>query len=92
MKLKDENTILEPNYDAIEKITWLNTDCQNLMNYTGQIFRGGMDSANPNFTLILAAANKAMTELNEDITNIKNYLDAITPVAPEESNNKKERK
>lgn len=83
MTLKDENTNLEVNYDGLEKISWCNTDCQNLMNYAGQIFRGGMDLSDPKLVSLLAAAKKVIRELNTDISDIQEQLDVIVPIIPE---------
>lgn len=79
MTLKNENTNLEVNYDGLEKISWCNTDCQNLMHYAGQIFRGGMDLSDPKLVSLLAAANKAILEVEDDIAEIKDYLSKIVP-------------
>jgi hypothetical protein len=83
MTLKDENTNLEVNYDGLEKISWCNTDCQNLMNYAGQIFRGGMGLSDAKLVSLLAAAKKAIIELNVDIKDIEEHLNTIIPIVPE---------
>lgn len=80
MKIKDENTILPMDYEAIEYVSWFMTDSQNVQNWAGNIFRGGIDTSDPRLLSLLAAANKSIKETEDDIAKIKECLAKITPV------------
>jgi len=74
-----ETTPLPVNYPALEYITWFMTDSQNVQNLTGIIFRGGINTNDPSLVTLLAAANKAISEVQTDIDNIKTFLNQIIP-------------
>jgi hypothetical protein len=75
------NTILPMNYEALEYISWFVTDSQNVQNWAATIFRGGIDTSDPRLVELLAAANKALQETQDDMTHVKDYLDLIIPTA-----------
>lgn len=77
--LNEEVVTLDKNYKALERLSWFTTDAQNVQNWTGNLFRGGIDLADQKLVSLLAAANDAITEVEEDITELKNYLAAIIP-------------
>lgn len=73
------NTMLPMNYQALEYISWLVTDTQNVHNWAGNILRGGIDTSDPRLVELLAAANKSILETEDDIVKIKEYLVKIVP-------------
>lgn len=75
-----EPTVLPMDYEALEYVSWFMTDSQNVQNWAGNIFRGGIDSSDPRLVDLLAAANKSIKETEEDIVKIKEYLAKIVPV------------
>lgn len=82
MKVKDENTTLPINYEGQQYILWFNGDSQNLMNLSGQLFRGGKDLTDPNLVALIEAANIAISEVEKDILKIKEQIDLIVPILP----------
>jgi hypothetical protein len=80
-EIKDtgETTILPMNYQALEYISWFVTDSQNVQNWAGIIFRGGIDTSDQRLVELLAAANKAILESEDDIAKLKEYLAKIIP-------------
>ena len=68
------------NYEALEYLTWFMTDAQNVQNWAGSIFRGGFNSDDPRLIELLAAANKSIKEIEDDIAKLKEYLSQIIPV------------
>lgn len=72
-------TVLPMNYQALEYLTWFMTDAQNVQNWAGSIFRGGFNSDDPRLIELLNAANKAITETEDDIAKIKGFLAQIVP-------------
>jgi hypothetical protein len=67
------------NYEALEYVSWFMTDSQNVQNWSGNIFRGGINTSDPRLVDLLAAANKAILEVEDDIAKIKDYLSKIIP-------------
>jgi hypothetical protein len=76
----DEVTILPMNYGALEYVSWLMTDSQNVQNWAGAIFRGGISSDDPKLGDLLVAANKSIAETEDDVAKLKEYLAKIIPV------------
>lgn len=72
-------TVLPINYKALEYISWLITDTQNLQNWASNIFRGGFDENDPKVNDWLSAANKSLSEIEDDLSNIKAFLSNIIP-------------
>lgn len=73
------NTVLSMNYEALEYISWFMTDSQNVQNWAGYIFRGGINTSDPKLQELLAATNKSIKETEDDIAKIKECLAKITP-------------
>lgn len=73
------STVLPMNYEALESISWFATDAGNLQNWSSSIFRGGFDTSDPKLADLLSAANKSMSEVENDLSKIKEYLNNITP-------------
>lgn len=73
------NTVLPMNYEALEYVSWFMTDSQNVHNWAGNIFRGGMDTSEPRLVELLAAANKSIKETEDDIVKIKEFLASYVP-------------
>lgn len=74
-----ETTILPMNYEALEYVSWFMTDSQNVQNWAGNIFKGGIDNSDPRLIELLAAANKSIQETESDIVKIKEYLASYVP-------------
>ena len=75
-----ETTTLPMNYEALEYVSWFMTDSQNVQNWAGNIFRGGINTDDPRLVDLLAAANKSIQETEDDIAKIKECLAKIIPV------------
>lgn len=73
------NTVLPMNYEALEYVSWFMTDSQNVHNWAGNIFRGGIDTSEPRLVELLAAANKSIKETEDDIAKIKACLASYVP-------------
>jgi hypothetical protein len=74
-----EPTILRMNYEALEYLSWFLTDSQNVQNWAGSIFRGGVSTSDPKLVELLTAANKSIQETENDIASVKEYLANIIP-------------
>jgi hypothetical protein len=73
------NTMLPMDYEALEYVSWFMTDSQNVQNWAGNIFKGGIDTTDPRLVSLLSAANKSIKETEDDIAKIKECLAKITP-------------
>lgn len=73
------NDVTTINYPAIEYISWFTSDSQNTQILCSNIFRGGFNTTDPNFQLLLDAANKSILEIEDDITKIKEFLASYIP-------------
>jgi hypothetical protein len=80
VEINTANTVLPMNYQALEYVSWFMTDSQNVQNWAGNIFRGGIDTSDPRLVELLAAANKSIQETQDDIAKLKEYLAKIIPV------------
>ena len=78
-EIKLTNEVLPINYEAQKWLNWFVSDSQILQNLCFQIFRGGLVGTDQSFIDLLAAANSAITELEEDITKLKEFLDSYVP-------------
>ena len=67
------------NYPAIEYLSWFNSDTNNVQTLCNNIFRGGFNTIDLNFHLLLAAANKSIEETEDDIAKIKEFLASYVP-------------
>ena len=76
---EDKPSILPLNYNALEYVSWFMTDSQNVQNWAGTIFRGGIATDNPTLIDLLAAANKSIKETEDDIAKLKEYLAEVIP-------------
>lgn len=80
-KIKESN-IFPVNYSALEYMSWFLADSQNIQNIQNMsctIFRGGYTYDDPDFQLLLTAANKSVLELEDDIAKIKAFLASYIP-------------
>jgi len=62
------------NYEGQKWLNWFISDSQILQNFCHQIFRGGQSSIDQNFFDLLAAANNSISEIEDDIVKIKEFL------------------
>jgi hypothetical protein len=69
--------IIPMNPTGIEYINWLSSDISTLRQYAPDIFAGGLNLNNDNTKTMLEAALKALSEINDDITNLKTILEEI---------------
>ena len=76
LKFNDPTPI---NYPAIEYLSWFNSDSNNVQTLCNNIFKGGFNTTDPNFHLLLAAANKSIQETEDDIAKIKEFLANYIP-------------
>jgi len=67
------------NPDALNQLGWFMTDVNNLRTWAGQLFGGDIDLRNPKFMEIKNAAEIALSELEDDISKIREFLDAYVP-------------
>lgn len=79
MSKNKENNMLnnEPlpiNYDAQKWLSWFSIDCQNMQNLCSQVFRGNQMPTDQTFIDLLTAANNAVSEVENDIIKIKEFL------------------
>jgi hypothetical protein len=72
--------ILPINPNGIEYMNWLSSDVVTLREYAPAIFAGVMDLNSDNTQKMLAAALKALGEINDDITNLKSILEEINKI------------
>jgi hypothetical protein len=80
MKNKLEfNEVTPINYPAIEYISWFNSDTNNVQTLCTNIFKGGFYTTDPNYYLLLDAANKSIQETEDDIAKIKGFLASYVP-------------
>jgi hypothetical protein len=70
-------SVLPMNYEALEYISWFATDSQNLQNWASNIFRGGFSVDDSRLADLLNAANKSLSEVENDLVKIKEYLSNI---------------
>jgi hypothetical protein len=75
-----EPNILPINYDAVNYLSWFITDAVNVQTLAGTIFRGNININEQAFIDLLAAANKSIKEIENDIAKIKECLVKIVPV------------
>ena len=80
VEVKTINTMLPIDYDGVTYLSWFIADSQNIQNWAGDIFRGGLDRADPRTTSLLLAINKTITEIEDDISKIRTCLAKITPI------------
>ena len=71
------NIILQRNYDAELAASFFMQDTQNVIQLVSPIFRGGMNTCDPLTAANIAAANKAIASLQQDITATQGYLNQI---------------
>ena len=73
------NDVTPINYPAIEYLSWFNSDSNNVQILCNNLFKGGFNTTDPNFHLLLAAANKSIQETEDDIAKIKEFLASYVP-------------
>jgi hypothetical protein len=78
-KIMLTNDVLPINYEGQKWLNWFVSDSQILQNLCYQIFRGSLIETDQSFVNLLSAANSAITELTEDITKLKEFLDSYVP-------------
>lgn len=75
LQTNENTTILLEDFEAKECLSWLMTDSMNIQNTAGDIFRGGLDNTSIIFKKKLAAARKSISETEDDLIKIKEFLD-----------------
>jgi hypothetical protein len=84
IKNVEKDTMIIPaiapmNYQALEWLSWFMTDSQNICNWAGNIFRGGMSNDDQRLIDLIAAANKSISEIEDDVAKLKEFLAAYVP-------------
>ena len=69
--------ILPTNYDGLKYLSWLNSDHNNVQNLCNQIFKGGVDSDDPNTLALINAAVDALSEVQNDITKLQSFIPPV---------------
>lgn len=67
--------IIPMNPEAITYLGWFLTDTNNLSNWSRQLFCNDVDLRNPKFEELKKAAESSIKEIEDDLTNIKNFLE-----------------
>lgn len=72
--------VIKPiNYKAVEYLGWFMSDAQNLRNWSSQLFASDVDLNSQKVMEAKAAALSALAEVEDDVANIKNYLNEYIP-------------
>jgi hypothetical protein len=72
--------IIKPmNPEAINWLKWFMTDADSLRNWAAQIFGSDVDLNNSKVIQLKNAAEIALSEIEKDITKIKEFLAAYVP-------------
>ena len=72
--------IIKPmNPEAINWLNWFMTDADSLRNWAAQIFGSDVDLNNSKVIQLKNAAEIALSEIEKDITKIKEFLAAYVP-------------
>ena len=74
VEINTVNTLLPENYPALEYLGWFISDTQNVQNRAGAIFRGGFDKTDPKLANLKQAAEKALDEVEDDVTKLRAFL------------------
>ena len=72
--------IIKPmNPEAVNWLNWFITDSNSLRNWAAQIFGSDVDLNNPKVMQLKNAAEIALSEIEDDISKIREFLDAYVP-------------
>ena len=72
--------VIKPiNYKAVEYLGWFMSDAQNLRNWASQMFSSDVDLTSPRLAELKAAADNSLTEIEDDVVEIKNFLATYVP-------------
>lgn len=74
-----EPVIKPMNPDAINYLGWFMSDAQNLRNWASQIFGADVDLNSPRLAELKSAAENSLSELEDDVTEIKKFLSEYVP-------------
>jgi len=74
-----EPVIKPMNPDAINYLGWFMSDAQNLKNWAIQIFGADVDLNSPRLAELKSAAENSLSELEDDVTEIKKFLSEYVP-------------
>jgi hypothetical protein len=74
VEVNTENTLVPENYSAEQYLSWFMSDVQNIQLWAGTLFRGGFDNTDPKIIKLKQAALDSIKEVEDDILNLKNYL------------------
>jgi len=74
VELNPEPVIKPMNPKAINYLNWFMADANTLRNWAGQIFGSDIDLNNPQLIELKNAAEISLSELEDDIAKIKEFL------------------
>jgi len=79
VEINTNNTLVPENYPAQQYLSWFMNDAQNTHARAGALFAGGFDNTDPRMMSLKQAALDVIKEVEDDITNLKKFLDAYIP-------------
>jgi len=79
-KAKITNPILPMNSKAINYLGWFMSDSQNLRNWAGKLFNTDIDLNNPKTLELKVAAENSLSEIEDEIAEIKKFLEEYAPL------------
>lgn len=74
-----EPVIKPMNPEALNYLNWFMSDANSLRNFASQIFSSDVDLNNPKITELKNAAELSITEIEDDIVKLKEFLAAYIP-------------
>ena len=74
-----EPVIKPMNPEALNYLNWFMSDANSLRNFAAQIFSSDVDLNNPKITELRNAAELSITEIEDDIVKLKEFLAAYVP-------------
>lgn len=74
-----EQIIKPMNPEAMNYLSWFMSDASNLRIWAGQLFGSDVDLNNSKFIELVNAAEISISELEDDIAKIKEFLAVYTP-------------
>lgn len=65
---------LNVNYPAMEYLGWLEADYQKAIQYSKELFAGGLANKTDSTDALIVALKKSLVEIEDDLTKIKGFL------------------
>jgi len=67
------------NAEAVNYLSWFMADANNLRHWSSQLFSNNVDTSNPYMLELKESALKTITELEDDLIKIKDFLATYVP-------------